>query len=83
MQNFMPQAILDRKTKAEFSSMFRVHLDHMEELFTDELPEKRADWVTLDGMNRLYMDYQNDPQAGRQLWVLWSIFGCDSIFDRP
>jgi asparagine synthase (glutamine-hydrolysing) len=79
LANLMPQAILQRTDKAEFSTTFRKQLDHMKELFTEELPKRRTDWVTRDGMNRLYGFYKKNPKAGWPLWVLWNIFGCDAI----
>jgi len=79
LQSLMPQEILERRTKAEFSVMFREHLDHMKEVYTVTLPRKRADWITRDGMKQLYKHYQENPQLGWPLWILWSIYGCDRL----
>lgn len=79
MQGLMPQAILVRKTKAQFSGMFRRHLDQMGDYFTCALPVARPDWLAEQGMKRLYGAYQNQPLAGWPFWVLWSIYGCDIL----
>ena len=79
LSKFMPKIVLERKNKAEFSTMFRSYLDHMEELFIEEIPERRNNWVTYEGMKKLFEEYRGNPQAGWPMWVLWSIFGCDSI----
>lgn len=79
LQSLMPSAVLERRNKAEFSIVFRGHLDRMKEWLAENLPLRRADWVTPDGMARLFKDYQDNPQAGRPLWILWSIYGCDVL----
>ena len=79
MQELMPQIILGRKTKAEFSSVVRGSLDHMNQFFTEVLPRRRYDWLSPEGMNQLFESYRENPQHGTPMWVLWSIFGCDKI----
>lgn len=80
MQGVMPPLILQRNTKAEFSSVFRAQLDNMQELLTGTLPYDRAAWVTQQGMARLFETYQNQPENGRLQWLLWSIYACDRLF---
>jgi asparagine synthase (glutamine-hydrolysing) len=82
MRGLMPQTILDRKTKAEFSVVFRGHLDGMKETLTGVLPRERPDWVEQAGMARLFRIYQDNPQSGWPLWVLWGIHGCDAVFKK-
>ena len=79
MQDLMPKIILERKTKAEFSSAFRENLDHMNQFFTEVLPKRRDDWLSPEGMNQLFENYRENPQHGKPMWVLWGIFGCDNI----
>ena len=80
LQNLMPQIILKRKTKADFSLAFRESLDHMNQLLTEDLPSRRGDWLSLGGMNQLFEHYQENSHQGKPpMWILWSIFGCDSI----
>ena len=82
MAGLMPQAILERKTKAEFSTVFRVHLDQMTEFFTRALPRDRVDWIEPGGMIELYRNYRDNPQAGWPLWILWSLYGCEKVLSR-
>jgi asparagine synthase (glutamine-hydrolysing) len=82
MQNLMPQEILDRKTKAEFSVVFRGHLDGMEARFTRALPMDRPGWVAQAGMARLYRVYRDNPQYGWPTWVLWGLHACDTVFSK-
>ena len=80
MQGVLPQAILDRTGKAEFSSVVRSQLDRMQETLTERLSRDRATWVTQPGMAQLFETYQNHPQNGSVLWVLWGIYGCDCVY---
>lgn len=80
MRDLMPQAILDRKTKAEFSVVFRGHLDGMQDVLTGSLPKERSGWVSQAGMKKLYRVFQATPNTGWPLWVLWGIHGCDITF---
>lgn len=80
LQNFMPRIILERKSKADFSIVFREHLDQMKGRLTETLPHERSAWVNLDGMGRLFQTYRDNPQLGWPLWILWSIHGCDETF---
>lgn len=80
MQDVMPPLILDRKTKAEFSSVFHLQLDAMQELLTETLPRERVTWLNPQDMSRLFESYLNHPQDANVQWVLWSIYGCDCIY---
>jgi asparagine synthase (glutamine-hydrolysing) len=82
MRDLMPQAILDRKTKAEFSIVFRGYLDKMTDRMTDTLPAERPGWVAQKGLARLYRFYRDSPQYGWPLWVLWGIHASDAVFNK-
>jgi len=81
LRGLMPAAILDRKTKAEFSITLHMQLKQMKALLTQAIPKTRAGWVEPAGMSRLYQAYENSPQAGWPLWVLWGIFGSDKVVE--
>jgi asparagine synthase (glutamine-hydrolysing) len=79
LQGFMPKTLLERRSKADFSSVFGGHLDRMEERLTETLPRERVGWLDPDGMARLFQAYRDRP-AGWPMWVLWSIYGCDEAY---
>ncbi|MEO8742913.1 MAG: asparagine synthase-related protein, partial [Lysobacteraceae bacterium] len=79
MQGLLPPSILERTDKAGFSTVFREPLQGMREMLTHAIPARRLDWVTADGMARLYAACQADHQPGWPLWSLWSVYGCDTI----
>ncbi len=80
LQNLMSRISLERKSKADFSIVFREHLDRMQARLTKTLPCERTAWVNSDGMGRLFQTYRDNPQLGWPLWILWSIHGCDETF---
>jgi asparagine synthase (glutamine-hydrolysing) len=83
LQDVLPQALLARRDKAEFSGVFRSRLDQMAELLTESVPYRRKEWLTQNGMKMLYHDhYAAHPDWGWPLWRLWSIYACDSISQR-
>lgn len=82
LQSLMPKTILRRMSKAEFSVMFREHLDAMRQIFTVTLPDERSDWVSKSGMMRLFQHYQDNPHHGWPIWILWGIYGCDRLIKK-
>ncbi|SIT58923.1 putative Asparagine synthase [Mesorhizobium prunaredense] len=80
LKNVLPEMILERKSKAEFSIVFREHLDRMQAILTETIPHERNAWVDRDGMARLFRAYRDNPQAGSPLWILWGLYGCHVTF---
>ncbi|RWQ39572.1 MAG: asparagine synthase (glutamine-hydrolyzing) [Mesorhizobium sp.] len=76
LKNLLPKRILERKSKAEFSIVLREHLDRMQAILTETIPDERSTWVDRDGMARLFRAYRDNPQAGMPKWILWGIYGC-------
>ena len=79
MQGLMPPAVLERQTKAEFSIVFRRHLDGMEDLLADRLPRTHPDLLDGAGMRRLFDVYRKNRQLGWPLWIFWGIYGSERV----
>lgn len=79
LQGLMPQAILERQNKAEFSTVFRGYMDQLQHELTSGIPARHTDWVTSEGMTQLFEIYSDKPHIGWPIWVLWSIYGCDNL----
>jgi len=79
MEGLMPDAILERRTKAEFSVVFREHLDGMQGILAEALARRQSAWVTQEGLARLFKICHDKPQLGWPLWVLWAIYGTTSM----
>jgi asparagine synthase (glutamine-hydrolysing) len=80
LRDVMPEIVLDRKSKAEFSQVFRAHLDLMEGLLTETVSRERPVWLNREGMVRLFQTYRSNPQQGWPHWTLWSIYGCHMVY---
>ena len=79
LRQMMPQSICDRKTKSQFSRMFRNHLDGLKPMIIDNLAVRRADWISKDGITELFRAYEQHPHRGWPYWILWSIYGSDLV----
>lgn len=79
LQAVLPQAILERQDKAEFDLVFRQPLDAMGSAFFDGVAARNPDWVVRKGVARLVRAYQSNPCTGWSIWLLWGLFGCDSV----
>jgi asparagine synthase (glutamine-hydrolysing) len=79
LQDVLPRLLLERTCKADFGVMFRAQLDKMGENLTRTIPTRRPNWVTADGMGRLYQTYQDHREYHWPFWVLWGIHACDTI----
>ena len=76
LQGLLPQKVLERRSKADFSHLFRAPLNDMQHLLTETIPQRRSTWVSEDGMKDLYRTYQESPHSGWPLWVLWMVYSC-------
>jgi len=79
LQKILPQAISQRKDKADFANVVNAYLDQMEDVYTETLPNNRVAWLDHQGMTRLYRLYKERPELGWQNWALWSIYACDKV----
>ena len=76
LAGLLPPAVFHRKSKADFSFIFRQQLDKMRQYLVEVIPRKQCDWVTPEGMARLYQAYQQRSQVGAPMWELWAVFAC-------
>ena len=81
LHGIVPQAVLDRRSKADFSVIFRAHLDREAETIVDTIPRKRPGLVDGVGVTRLFGTYRRHSQLGWPMWALWGIYGCDKFLD--
>ena len=79
MQGILPEVVVERKTKAEFSVTFRKQLDACEAEAVSEFSRRRSDWVHPAELTSC-LENRNDPSAGAlSLWRLWGLVGCDAV----
>ena len=83
LQGLMPQSILERKSKADFSLVIRQDIDKMRGALMETLFPERASWLDPDGIAQLLRFYHDKPQATWPIWILWGIFGCNEVMVVP
>jgi asparagine synthase (glutamine-hydrolysing) len=82
LQGILPQIILDRKSKADFSIVFSTPLEQMKAMLIETLPRERNEWLSQNGIAQLFRSYEENPELGLQNWALWNIYGCDRVFHQ-
>jgi asparagine synthase (glutamine-hydrolysing) len=82
LRTLLPPSVLRRGDKAEFSGAFRRHLDSLGNQLTGSLPATRADWVSREGMERLYRSYAGNQELGSPIWPLWGLVACDAMLEE-
>ncbi len=80
LAGLLPEAVLNRKTKAEFSLAFNRHL-----LAADGFPAgaghgNGSGYLDRKRVGTLKDSYDGDYAQGRVMWALWSIFEIESLF---
>jgi asparagine synthase (glutamine-hydrolysing) len=77
MSGVLPELVLDRHTKAEFSVCSRQHLQCMGDDLTVRIPMERS-WIDQSRACAMFEQCQKFS-GGSERWMLWSLFGCDAI----
>jgi len=79
MSGLLPESVLKRESKAEFSIVFRRYLLDMKETLTQRIPARHPDWVDPRQAARLHDCLSHPDRSGYAEWMLWSLFGCDAV----
>jgi asparagine synthase (glutamine-hydrolysing) len=77
MAGLLPESVVGRTTKAEFSSTFYPPLAAMERQLLRSRSERAINSVDSDGVRLLYSQCNGQPALAN--WQLWGIFGCDLL----
>jgi hypothetical protein len=77
MRGTLPDQVLDRPGKAEFSQALTRHLDALRTLLVETLPRRSAN-LDAEGMARLYDCYASKSEDIRGTWELWGALGCEN-----
>jgi hypothetical protein len=81
MVGLLPELVLKRTTKAEFSIAFRSVMTEINEQFNKDEFSKRAAWVGLQQAEKLWHDFNRGDRNGIPDWRLWALFGCHNLAD--
>jgi asparagine synthase (glutamine-hydrolysing) len=79
MTGLLPESVLQRQTKADFTITFQWHLAAMGEFFRSELARSGRTWVDAGQLASLYRQTCDPRHLGAPEWRLWTLFGCDAL----
>ena len=79
MRGILPESVVERRTKAEFSVTFRRHLDDCETEIRCSISRRRSCWVRPAGVVSCLERRLDPAAAGESLWRLWGLVGCDAV----
>lgn len=83
MMGLLPDAVLTRENKAEFTITFRWHLSELKEMFIQNTCYLAYDWVDPGSVAKLYDRAGHDRHSSVPEWMLWTLFGCKALIERP
>ncbi|CAH0497582.1 asparagine synthetase B [Novosphingobium sp. CECT 9465] len=72
LRHDLPESVLNRRSKAEFSFTFDRQLQPLASLFLQTIPDENRPEVCKDGLLKLYKNYE---ETGEGIWELWRIYG--------
>jgi asparagine synthase (glutamine-hydrolysing) len=79
MAGLMPQLVLRRKDKAEFSFAFLRDLDRVKSELVGPICTRRHDWVRGDQIERMVNAFEKNQEPALAMWVLFCLYGCDKV----
>ena len=80
LAGLLPEAVLQRESKAKFSVTFHHYLPHMRELLTREIPARRPGWLDPRAVSAAFAQYLQDKDGTMDISALWMLFACDSLY---
>ena len=79
MRGILPELVLERETKAEFSITFRTQLAESDAEIRSRLSRRRPEWVHPADVVSLLERSVGRTSAGHDQWRLWGLVGCDAV----
>lgn len=83
MRGLLPDSVLTRANKAEFSSTFREHLPELRGVVGRIDRDVGIAWVDPGRAMRLYCRACTDQNSGQPEWLLWALFGTGLLASTP
>ncbi len=80
LAGLLPEAVLQRDSKAEFSVTYHHYLPAMQDLLTREIPARNTGWLQPQAVSAAFAHYLTDKDGTMDCSTLWMLFGCDTIF---
>jgi asparagine synthase (glutamine-hydrolysing) len=81
MKGFLPELVLERTTKAEFSIAYKTNMAEIKKKLKNDEFSRRATWVNLREAEQLWQDFHDGKRNAMPEWRLWALFGCHNLGD--
>jgi len=79
LTGLLPQAVLTRTTKAEFSITYRWLLPEIRQGLMGKMSKRVQDWVEPGEVAELLGNVGNLENSSWPAWMLWSLIGCEAM----
>jgi len=79
MKDILPESVVNRRTKADFTGTFRTELDKLGGKTLRQILTRRGGWVKPQSMIDAYDSVQAGRGPGHSCWILWTLVGCDAV----
>lgn len=84
MTGLLPECVLERQTKADFTNTYTWHMKQLKVLISGELFGWTADWVEIDKLDHMFSvrkggraSYGSLPEK-----LIWNLFACAMVVTR-
>jgi len=79
LARLLPQAVLTRTTKAEFSITYRWHLPEIRQVLMGKMSKRVQDWVEPSEVAKLLDNVGNLENSSWPARMAWGLIGCEAI----
>lgn len=89
MQNHVPDPILNRRTKSEFSLIFTHGIDEaVARCPIEKWPAAQAGWLDVEALTAMYGEARQNllggrPWSGLAIWATWMAYGIGLVIKAP
>jgi asparagine synthase (glutamine-hydrolysing) len=81
LRKILPEAIIRRRDKAEFSVAFRRQLCSIRGELLEAVERSKRSWIQEKQLVHLFERLDKQSGGGWHLWVLWSVYGLHIAVD--
>jgi len=79
MRHVLPDSIVNRKGKAEFSITFRWYLPDLKAMLQAGMLPEHVNWMGPDSARSLLRLTESRSYESGALWLIWSLLGCEMV----
>lgn len=81
-RGLMPDSIIERHDKADYSFVFRHQLGQLDQFFAETETLQESDWIDTAGLDSIRNLFLSHKEFSWPMWALWSIFACQAALQN-